>query len=90
MQAYDVPVLDIELGFGVTIRQPIQVGLGDAPLEPSQTIFLMRRIENILSAAKRIELLMYWNIPNNQPAFAEISVDGQDIVDMLYQAGFFN
>lgn len=88
MADFDEPIFDLNLGFGVTIKRSIKIDIDTKEYESSKRIFLQRRVENILGAARYIMLTIYWGDTDDDASYAEIEADSQDLLEALYRSGF--
>lgn len=90
MVTYDQAVFDIDLGFNIFTRQTIGMELDVDRFQASKKVFLARRIENYLATAHRITLTLFWGDSDDAGTYAEIDVDGEDLIDLLDRGGFLS
>lgn len=86
MVDYNEILFDIELGFHLTLRQPIML---DLELEEgSRRAFLKRKLENMLATANIIFLRFFWDDAEEIRPIVDMDVDGVDLMDHLEALGY--
>jgi hypothetical protein len=74
---------DVHLGWGLIFRRNIAIEFS-VRFDPTQRIFIKRRLENIMGTAKHIFIDMTWDDSGD---FCEILINGEDLTDVLTTSG---